>query len=157
MVEDSATVVTESTNDEISVVSGHLAGGVIEQAIENLSLSAGSVEEVSGNLASAAIDQAIGNLSLGARSVEKVEETEEKPSRGHVDIRSWLNSMQGGDDGWGNQFGGAFDEVGLEDTSDFADLDEDIMADLTAQLKGAGASTGTVDSVMSAILSLRAG
>ena len=147
---------TESANDEISVVSGHLAGEVIDQAIENLSLSAGSVE-VSGNLASAAIDQAIDNLSLGARSVEKVEETEEKPSRAHVDIRAWLNSMQGGDDGWGNQFGGAFDEVGLEDTSDFADLDEDIMADLTAQLKGAGASTGTVDSVMSAILSLRAG
>ena len=141
------TVVTESANDEgaetISVVSGNMADEAIGKGVENLSLSAGSV------------DEAVPEEGEGGE--EKGEEAEGKESRAHVDIRSWLNSMRGGDDGWGNQFGDAFDEVGLEDTSDFADLDEEIIADLTTQLKDAGASTEAVDSVMSAILSLRAG
>ena len=65
-----------------------------------------------------------------------------------MEIPQWLNAIK---PSWGAQFGPAFDDMGVDDTSDFTDMSADTRSQLTDSLKALGAKPAQLDKIWRAI------
>ena len=64
-------------------------------------------------------------------------------------IGAWLEAIQ---PGYNERFAAAFDEIGIEDTEDFANLDDEIFAELEVALQRSGARQMHMRNIQQALL-----
>ena len=63
-------------------------------------------------------------------------------------VRDWLDSLKAG---FGARFAAAFEEIGVEDVSDLADMDDELQATLEAELRKAGAKAMQLKKIRTAL------
>lgn len=68
-----------------------------------------------------------------------------------MEIQQWLNAIK---PSWGVQFGPAFDDMGVDNTSDLPDMSADTRKQLNESLKACGAKPAQLDKIWRAVDSL---
>ena len=96
----------------------------------------------------------INESAAGASAAEHLmPETPSEPGHGSDTIREWLDTKV--KNGYGGRFGPAFQACGIEDGSDLTNMNAELMEELTALLKAAGAKTMHLSNITNGIDELK--